>query len=79
MLRYCHDISNIKQYDDNTVILYLYFPAAVAFRNKSEASMQCACENTHTHWASKLAKFFFPAAGAHCRGGLVHIHSVHSP
>ena len=49
MLRYCHDISNIKQYDDNTVILYLYFPAAVAFRNKSEASMQCACENTHTH------------------------------
>ena len=58
MLRYCHDISNIKQYDDNTVILYLYFPAAVAFRNKSEASMQCACENTHTHWASKLAKFF---------------------
>ena len=61
MLRYCHDISNIKQYDDNTVILYLYFPAAVAFRNKSEASMQCACENTHTHTERpNLPSFFSP-------------------
>ena len=61
MLRYCHDISNIKQYDDNTVILYLCFPAAVAFRNKSEASMQCACENTHTHTERpNLPSFFSP-------------------
>ena len=59
MLRYCHDISNIKQYDDNTVILYLYFPAAVAFRNKSEASMQCACENTHT-LSVQTCQVFFP-------------------